>query len=88
MISRLLEQLEKNKKRKVIFVKKSTTLLQSHCCSLNGKKMASKRRKGIIFKIGEKKSLVLKNIWNNLYLKIVPLPEQLEKKLKKQIILH
>ena len=45
---------EKNKKSKIIFVKKSTTLLQSHCCSLNGSEMASERRKGIIFKIGEK----------------------------------
>jgi len=42
--------------------------------------MASKRGKGIIFKIGEKMSLFLENVWNSLYLKIVPLPEQLEKK--------
>ena len=29
--------------------------MQSRCCGLNGLEMASKRRKGIIFKIGEKK---------------------------------
>ena len=57
---------KKNKKSKIIFVKKSTTLLQSHCCSLNGLEMSSKRRKGSIFKIEEKMSLVLKNVWNNL----------------------
>ena len=30
---------------------KKATLLQSHCCSLNGLEMASKIQKGIIFKI-------------------------------------
>ena len=47
----------KNKKSKLIFVKRSTTLLQSRCCSLNGLEMASKRRKGIVFSIGKAEQL-------------------------------
>ena len=62
------EAREEIVKNKLIYVELSTILLQSRCCSSSGLEMASKRQKGIIFKIGEKISLVLKIIWNNLYL--------------------